>query len=425
MDAFINSGTIMVVDDKPSNLKLLGTMLKEKGHRVRIFPRGELAVTSAINDPPDLILLDINMPGIDGYEVCRRLKENEATRDLPVVFISALTDTGDKIKAFQLGGVDFITKPFQVEEVHARVDIHLTLKRVKAALEEKNRALERAFDDLKNAQQKLVLSEKMAAVGVLVAGIAHEINNPVNFIKTSTIGLEQDIADLKKLLQVYEQCGEACPIPDIRDQLHRVKAEIDYGLLLQELSELTRNILEGVRRTEEIVDSLRIYSRMDRIHTEKTDLHGLIDASLVILKNRYKNQIRIRKEYQALPAISVHPGKLIQVLLNIIANAIDAVQRKEKQEEAVITIGTTTRFRDKTAYAVIGISDNGPGIPEDILNNIFDPFFTTKKVGEGTGLGLSISIGIIQEHHGMIEVESKNGSGTTFSLLLPLDQEAA
>lgn len=424
MNASVKSGTIMVVDDKPSNLKLLGKMLKEKGHQVRIFPKGELAVKSAITDPPDLILLDINMPGMDGYEVCRRLKENETTRDLPVVFISALTDTNDKIKAFQLGGVDFITKPFQVEEVHARVDIHLTLKRVKAALEEKNKVLEHAFNDLKAAQQQLVLSEKMAAIGVLVAGIAHEINNPVNFIKTSIIGLEKDINDLAKLLQVYERCEETCPVPDIRAQSRKVKKEIDYSLLMGELSDMTRNILEGVRRTEEIIDSLRIYSRMDKVNKEKTDLHELIEASLVILKNRYKKQIRILKEYQALPLIFAHPGKLVQVLINIIANAIDAVQKKDNQEQAVITIGTGTRSIDKIDYAVIEISDNGPGIPEEIRNNIFDPFFTTKNVGEGTGLGLAISIGIIKEHQGMIEVDSKNGIGTNFSLLLPLNQEA-
>ncbi len=423
MNDFRKSGTIMVVDDKPSNLKLLGKMLKEKGHQIRIFPKGELAVKSAMADPPDLILLDINMPEIDGYEVCRRLKENQSTRDLPVIFISAFTATEDKIKAFRLGGVDFITKPFQVEEVHARVEIHLALKYIKAALEEKNKVLEQALNDLQAAQQQLILSEKMAALGVLVAGIAHEINNPVNFIKTSVVGLQNDMQDLEELIQAYETCAETCPLPIRLEQIVKIKKKIDYHLLMKEMPEMVRNVLEGIRRTEEIIGSLRTYSRLDKVETEKTDLHELIEAALVILKNRHKKQIRILKHYAPLPSISAHPGKLIQVLINILSNAIDAVQKKKEPEHAVISIETTEQLRNKTNYVLIQISDNGPGIPKDILNNIFDPFFTTKAVGEGVGLGLAISFGIMQEHQGTIEVHSNPDEGTTFSLLLPVNQE--
>ena len=419
MNESLKFGTIMVVDDKPSNLKLLGSILKDKGYQVRIFPRGDLAVKSAITDPPDLILLDVTMPGMDGYEVCRLLKENVHTKELPVVFISALSETNDKIKAFQAGGVDFITKPFQVEEVHARVEIHLTLKRIKAALEEKNRILEKAFDELKTAQQVLLQSEKMAALGVLVAGIAHEINNPVNFIKSSTVGLQKDIKDLERLHLAYEQIEHPC------NGIIKTKKEIDYDVLVQEIPELVSNILEGVRRTEEIVNSLRSYSRLESAGSQIINIHDMINSSLSILRTRYKNRIAIVKEFQGLPSVSGHPGKLIQVFINIIGNAIDALERMDNVKERQITIKTSPYSQDESPWVRIDITDNGPGIPETLLSRIFDPFFTTKEVGKGTGLGLSISIGIVKEHKGTIEVENREDGGTTFSLLLPAAEENA
>ncbi|MBU1168577.1 MAG: response regulator [Proteobacteria bacterium] len=418
-----HGGTIMVVDDKPSNLKLLGKMLREKGYVVRIFPKGELALKSAIIDPPDVILLDINMPEIDGFEVCRQLKENEKTQELPVIFISALTDTHDKIKAFKLGGVDYITKPFQIEEVHARVALQLSLKRIKTALEEKNTVLEKTLRDLQIAQQQLIMSEKMAALGILVAGIAHEINNPVNFIKTGIMGLQQDIFDLKKLLNAYERCTVKCPDHMFGQQITALKEEIDYPLLSNEIPELVKNILEGVRRTEQIINSMRTYSRMDDVKREKTDIHKLIDAALVILNNRCKNQIIIKRYDQPLPGLYVHPGKLIQVLINIISNAIDALLENDLPVQPTLTIKTSQTSREGRDYGVIEISDNGPGIPKENLSRIFDPFFTTKDVGHGTGLGLSISIGIMKDHHGTIDVKSSDNKETVFSILLPLEQE--
>jgi signal transduction histidine kinase len=414
------TGTIMVVDDKPSNLRLLEKMLGEQGYRVRIFPKSRLALKSAVKDPPDLILLDINMPEMSGYEVCQHLKTEEKTKELPVIFISALTETMDKIKAFQLGGVDYITKPFQIEEVHARIALHLTLKRTRNSLEEKNRELQKTLHHLKTAQRQLVRSEKMAALGVLVAGIAHEINNPVNFIKTSVLGLKQDITDLEELLAAHEQCGNGCENEIIRGRLQAIKNRIDYPTLKTEIPQLVGNIQQGVQRTEEIVNSLRSYSRMDRIETEETDLCDLIETALVILKNRYKKDIALMKHYHPLPKVKVQPGKLTQVFMNILSNAIDALKTKPPGDKGTISIATGVQLRDERRYAVITIADDGPGIPEEIQGKIFDPFFTTKEVGSGTGLGLSISIGIIEEHQGMIEVDTHTGRGTAFAILLPI-----
>ncbi len=418
-----NAGTIMVVDDKPSNLKLLGNILRERGYQVRIFPRGDLALKSAVSDPPDLILLDVTMPGMDGYEVCRLLKEHQTTKDLPVVFISALSETDDKIKAFKSGGVDFITKPFQVEEVHARVEIHLTLKKIKSDLEEKNRILEKAFDELKTAQQILVQSEKMAALGVLVAGIAHEINNPVNFIKSSTVGLQKDISDLQRLLRAYEDCQSSCPEKDCSARLVQVKKNIDYDILICEIPEMVSNILEGVRRTEEIVDSLRSYSRLDSAGRQPIDIHEMINTSLSILKTRYKDKITIVREFHDILPVSGLPGKLMQVFINIVGNAVDALEMMDQTRNSMIVIRTGIHSIEGSPFVKIEIEDNGPGIPHDIVSRVFDPFFTTKDVGKGTGLGLSISIGIIKDHKGFIEAGSATCGGALFSILLPADQE--
>lgn len=418
------SNTIMVVDDTPANLKLLEKMLKEQGYRVRSFPRGAMALKSALDDPPDIIFLDVNMPEMNGYEVCQQLMSDPRTRDIPVIFISALTETLDKVKAFHVGGVDYITKPFQFEEVHVRAEVHLKLVHARRAIEEKNTELQQALADLKIAQQHLVQSEKLAALGVLTAGIAHEINNPVNFIKTSALGLSADIHDLQKVLKLYEECRTECRHPTLPDRIDALKEEMEYTTVTTEIEELLDHIQEGVRRTEEIVNSLRTYSRMDTPADEKTDVHALIDASLVVLKPRYKKTISIEKSYNPVPALQVQPGRLIQVFTNILSNAIDAIHGKAAQQQGTITIRTTLQTRESGPYVAIEFCDTGPGIPGAIRDKVFDPFFTTKDVGKGTGLGLSISLGIIQDHNGLIEIANISGTGTTVSVLLPLEKEA-
>lgn len=414
---------IMVVDDKPANVRLLQRMLTERGYRVRPFLKGAMALSAALADPPDVILLDINMPEMDGIEVCRRLKASDRMKDVPIIFISAHTETADKIRGFAAGGVDYITKPFHLEEVHARVETHLKLKMTQQALEARNKALEQALTDLKATQNQLIDSEKMAALGTLTAGIAHEINNPINFIKNSARGLDNDLHDLARLLRVYMQCLTRCEQTTIHEQLVAIDKEVDLDLLLEEVPDLMHNIQEGVKRTEEIVNSLRVYSHMDTVETRKTDIHGLINAALVVLKNKYKNIVAIKLKYGIIPHISVHPNRVIQVFTNILVNAIDAIQEKNIKEDEAITIGTSLQSRNDKKHIVVAITDTGGGIPEAIQARIFDPFFTTKDIGKGTGLGLSISLGIILDHKGTIEVASTVGIGTTFSILLPVEEE--
>ncbi|MBT8339713.1 MAG: response regulator [Desulfatitalea sp.] len=416
-------GIILIVDDTPANLHLLTEILKEADYRVRPAPSGPLAIRSAQSDPPDLILLDINMPEMNGFEVCRRLKADDRLKSIPILFISALTDTDDKVRAFHAGGLDYITKPFQAEEVLARVDTHVRVRRYQVELQQRNELLEKTLDNLHAAQDRLVQSEKMASLGVLTAGIAHEINNPINFIKTGAKALERDMRDVRKLLDIYDQCGLSCTDATAQNRLRAIKSEIDYHELSSEMPTLVKNIIMGVTRAEEIVKGLRIYAQPEKQLKVPARLDELIETTLVLLKNRYKDGVVINREYAELPAIPAQPGRLMQVFSNVIGNAIDAVATNREDRTPAIDIHTGTQQADGVQYAVAHIRDNGPGISEAIKSKIFDPFFTTKDIGKGIGLGLSISYGIVRDHDGRIHVGDCDGRGAVVSILLPMNQE--
>ncbi len=417
-----SEANIMVVDDTPANLRLLEGMLRERGHEVRSFPRGALALKAAENDPPDLILLDITMPEMDGFKVCQHLKENENLKEIPVIFISARTEMFDKVKAFRSGGVDYITKPFQFEEVLARVETHLQLRQYQVELEWRNKELQQALDELKAAQTQLVQSEKMASLGVLTAGIAHEINNPVNFIGASARGLRKILRHIENVLEQYGQINPDNALEEL-ERINQFKQELEFDDLLDGLEELTANIHLGAERTAEIVKGLRTFSRLDEVEKKLADIHENLDSTLALLRNQYKGTITIRKDYGDVPPIMCYPGKLNQVFINILANAIDAIKRKEGPSAAEeIRIKTSLVDKEDKRFVTIEFIDTGPGIPEQIQNRIFEPFFTTKDVGKGTGLGLSISLGIIESHGGTIKVESTPGKGANFRICLPLQQ---
>lgn len=414
--------SVLIVDDVPANLNLLTNMLKEHGYKVRPAPSGSLAIEAALHDPPDLVLLDIHMPEMDGFEVCRRMKEEETLAEIPVLFISALTDTKDKVQAFEAGGVDYITKPFQIEEVLARVRTHLELRQMRRELKRKNKRLKKTIAQLKNTQMQLIQSEKMAALGVLSAGIAHEINNPVNFIKTSILSLQRDVEDLVRVTTLGASFCHGSDDPICKEMI-RLQQEIEYETILEEIPRLFGSILEGIRRTEEIVQSLRTFARHDEIISESVNIHEIIDFALIMLRNRYKMNVTILRDYGKVPHVRCFVGKMSQVMVNVLSNAIDAIERKEGSQVNQISIKTRTQQRDDRAFVVIDVTDTGTGIAEEHIHKVFDPFFTTKEVGKGVGLGLFITRNIVQEQGGFIEVVSPPGQGATFSIFLPQAQE--
>lgn len=420
------SCTILVVDDNPTNIQVLFDVLNESGYDVAVAKSGESALNRLQNYLPDLILLDVMMPGIDGFEACRHIKANERTRDIPIIFMTALSDAVDKVKGLSLGAVDYITKPIQYEEVLARVRVHLQLRDLSKTLEqqvaERTSELNQALHDLKQSQVQLVQNEKMSLLGQLVAGVAHEINNPVNFIYGNLQPAETYVRDLMNLVDLF--CEEN-PIqsPRIRDRM----VDVDFEFLREDLPRLLDSMKVGADRIRQIVLSLRSFSRHDEAAMKAVDLHECIDSTLMILQHRIKAKpdqtaIEIIKEYGDLPKVECYPSQLNQVFMNLLCNSIDALE--EAMEQALpeyhspwIRIQTGCLQSDRI---FIKIADNGPGIPHEVSSKIFDAFFTTKAFEKGTGLGLPISHQIIVEQHGgQLTYSSSPGYGTEFMIEIP------
>jgi len=438
---------LLVVDDTPDNLRLLSTMLIDKGYKVRAVINGEMALKAARSTPPDLILLDITMPQMNGYEVCQHLKADGKTSGIPVIFLSALDQVLDKVTAFAVGGVDYtvggvdyITKPFHLEEVLARVENQLTIHRLQKKLHEQNallqesealerekaQQLEQALQQLQQAQAQLIQSEKMSSLGNVVAGVAHEINNPISFIKGNLRPVTEYTQDLLKLVQLYEE-DLPNPTQAIQEQLEAM----DLTFLRNDLPKLIASMSIGADRIIEIVQSLRNFSRLDEAELKAVDIHEGLESTLMILQHRLKDEvgqtiIKVVKEYEELPKIECYAGQMNQVFMNVLTNAIDALHSqkslvKEADNNSLIsTITICTKLLSDFQVGIY-ITDNGPGIREEIQQRIFDPFFTTKEVGQGKGLGLSISYAIVvDEHGGQLSCLSVPGQGATLAIEIPI-----
>ena len=413
---------ILVVDDNPTNLRVLADSLKEVGHRVLIAKSGAKALQALENIKPDIILLDVMMPGLNGFETCERIKADDQLQDIPVVFMTALADTKDKVKGLQLGAVDYLTKPLQHEEVLVRVNNHVQLHRFKRDLAQQ--VTERTTE-LAQTQAQLAYQEKMSALGEMLAGVAHEINNPISFI-SGNLPLAQDyVAAFQQALQCFQTAFPELPATTA-EELEAL--ELDY--IAEDLPKILTSMQTGCDRLTQLVQSLRIFSRADDTKAKATDLHAGLEATLTILGNRLKAgqarpAVQILRQYGQLPEVVCYAGPLNQVFMNILANAIDAFdgvnQGKTYQEiEAnpnVITIQTSLL----ETQVQIQIQDNGCGMDSETLEHIFEQGFTTKAVGKGTGLGMAIAKQIITEKHGgTITCESTLGGGTIFAISLPL-----
>lgn len=287
-----------------------------------------------------------------------------------------------------------------------------------SALIKANGELNVALEDLKNAQSQLVSAEKMASLGQLTAGIAHEINNPINFVSSSIKPLQQNIEEILSVLEKYDELKKNNDLPEILKQVDDLKDSIDYDYLLNETNEIIEGIEEGASRTAEIVAGLRTFSHVDDIGIKKFDLHKGIDSTIKLLKGEINGDVEIVRNYGDMPPIEAYGGKINQVFMNILSNALHAIAKKETGEGGVITISTA----DLKGEVEISITDNGIGMDEEVKSKIFEPFFTTKDVGAGTGLGLSVVYGIMESHHGRINVTSEIGKGSTFIITLPYSQ---
>lgn len=284
----------------------------------------------------------------------------------------------------------------------------------KKLIEDKNTELNTLLVNLKEAQQQLVMAEKMASLGQLTAGVAHEINNPINFVSANIKPLKEDLADILECINKYESVIKENKLETQFAEVQKFRNKMDIGFSMQEIQNLLKGIEEGANRTSEIVKGLRNFSRLDQNLIKKTDLNEGIESTLTLLHSLYKDKIEIKKNFGKIPEVECFPGQINQVLMNILSNAIQAIPEKGE-----IFIET----REEEGTIKISIRDTGGGMSEATKQKIFDPFFTTKEVGKGTGLGLSISYGIIEKHNGKIEVNSVIGKGTQFIITLPIHQK--
>ncbi len=423
---------ILVVDDTVANLEVMDEVLSSAQYSVAAVTSGKRALQQLQEQKPALILLDIQMPGMDGFETCRQIKANPDTANIPIVFITALSDAESIAKGFSLGAVDYITKPFRETELLARVRTQVSLYLLTEKLEDEvaNRTaeLEATLGQLQQSQLQVVQNEKMATLGNLVAGVAHEINNPVGFLHGSIRNGKTYTLDLLEHLALYQQHYPA-PAPAIQEHAE----EIDLDFLTADIPKLLNSMEEATHRIKGISTSLRTFSRTDIDRKTSANLNEGLDSTLMILKYRlkadeYRPDISVVKEYGDLPLTDCFPGQLNQVFINILANAIDMfddVAQKTtfkdiEQNSQKITIRTAVPH-DKS-WVEICIQDNGIGMPESVKARIFDRQFTTKAVGKGTGLGLAIAHQIVTEKHGgTLTVKSAVGQGTTFVIKLPAE----
>jgi two-component system, NtrC family, sensor kinase len=423
---------LLAIDDSPTHLEYLSQQLTQEGYRVDKACNGPEGLSLLENQEFDCVLVDLVMPDMDGIEVCRRISEIRKSGDstAAVIMLTAHETRDDMTRGLEAGADDFVGKSSDTAVLRAR--IHALLRRkffqeenrrmleelrarelesmraqadkqaaeVRASIAEKltevNRELEGANRKLKETQAHLIQQEKMASLGQLVAGIAHEINNPLAFSLNSLFTAESNLE--KIAAEVTPHLSEAS-----QQRMLKVKSRLGH----------TR---EGMDRVKELVLGLRTFSRLDEGDLKTVDIHESIDSALLFLQYKMKGRIDLEKHYGLKLPLNCLAGQLNQVFLNLIANAVDAIENTGK---IVIVTG------EEGEYACISVSDTGMGIPEAIRHRIFEPFFTTKPVGHGTGLGLAISYGIIQAHKGILEVDSEEGRGTEFRVKIPLHLNAS
>jgi two-component system NtrC family sensor kinase len=416
---------ILAVDDSPTYLNELSSVLRDEGYEVVAARSGQEALDWLAAQSVDCILLDLVMPDLDGIETCRRIKASPIFRDIPLIMLTAHEDRVTMIEGLSTGADDFIAKSNDFEVLRARLRAQLRRKQFEdehrqireqllrseleatearavrelaearagmvATLEQKNLELVEAYAELKQAQSRLVQTAKLASLGELVAGVAHEINNPLAFV-------------ISHLGTARNSVSQLVPDPaDLERNRHWQRAE-------DRMAEMGR----GLERIRELVLKLRTFSRLDEGERKVVSVRECVDSVLTILGHRLRDHIDVETRFDAPELLDCFPSLLNQALMNLVANAIDAIDPVERAGKIVIEGG------GQGSSYLLRISDNGSGIPEALRERIFDPFFTTKEVGKGTGLGLSITYSIIKKHGGVLELRERPGGGTTAEIALPL-----
>lgn len=419
---------VLIVDDVEANLIALRSLLEGERCHVTSASSGEDALRLLLRKTFAVILLDVEMPGMDGHEVARLARMSQATRDIPIIFLTASLDADEHVgRAYGSGAVDFLLKPLDAHVLRSKVRVFLELYRGRQRLAEANRELadknrelrafaeaeaniasslrqangeiQAAYRELQAAQAQLVQSAKMASLGELVAGVAHEINNPLAFVMSH-------LETISKSLEMLRPEAPASGSPQAEEQWRRVSARLGQSR-------------SGLERIRDLVLKLRTFSRLDEGERKRVSISECIDSVVTILAHRLNERARLELDLSPPDLLDCYPSLLNQVLLNLVANSIDAIDAAQGLGTVRISAGAGAEGRT----FVITVADSGCGIPPESRDRVLEPFFTTKPVGQGTGLGLSIAFSIVKKHEGTLELSDAPGGGTIATITLPLSRD--
>jgi two-component system NtrC family sensor kinase len=400
---------ILIVEDDFVARGFLEKMVQTEGHDCILADDGRQAWDLFLQKKPRVVITDWMMPGMDGPTLCAKIRESNASHYVYTILLSARGDKSDLITGLKAGADDYIMKPFDPEELRTRIRFGQRIIQLE--------------DKFKKAQLHLIQSEKMAPVGQLAAGVAHEINNPTGFISSNLKTLSDYQADLNGLIRQYRQlvgelneCAEKEGFPTRLathlNEITSLEKDVEIDFVLNDITDLIKDCTEGTNRIKKIVLSLKDFAHPGEDKLQEADINQGIESTLNVVWNELKHNATVKKEYGDLPLVMCYPQQLNQVIMNLLVNASQALQGKAE-------IGIVTRADG--GRIEIRVSDTGCGIPPENLSKIFDPFFTTKEVGKGTGLGLNVAYNIVEKHKGTINVESEVGKGTTFTIRIPVD----
>ena len=380
---------VLIADDEPDMRRFLKSELSDD-YDVLEAANGLQALEKALQLLPDIILLDMMMPEMDGLEVCRELRQRDATVNIPIILLTARADEETKFDALEMGANDFLAKPFSSTELQARIKNLIESHHYQRKLSKQNKALTSAIEQIKETEMQLVQSEKLASLGRLSAGIIHEINNPLNFTLTGLFALRGKGKQLS---------------PEQREEYEAILNDVE----------------DGLKRVRNIVSDLRTFTHPGGGTSEPVDVADVVGAALRFLAGEWKDKAGIEQKLLPDQIAWANRNKLIHVLVNLIQNSIDALAEKKFEGDEKPTICIEGRLKGDRSLIIV--RDNGMGIDPKLVDKVFDPFFTTKEVGKGMGLGLSICYRIVQGYGGTISVKSEAGKFCEFIIDLPAKNE--
>ncbi len=403
---------VLIVEDSLMTRRLLRASLQKWQYEVTEAEHGAQAWELFRHEHFPLVLTDWLMPEMDGLELIRRIRECELPSYVYIILLTAKSEKEDLVTAMDAGADDFLAKPFDSDELRVRMREGQRIIELELKLAEQYR-------QLRMTQAALVQSEKLASLGQLAAGMAHEINNPVAYVTNNLAVLNRDVRSVIEVLRAYRRGTDvlAQEDPRLAAEVAELEAASDLAWIEENLPHLFAASLEGLGRVRNIVQNLREFARLDSAELDELDLNAALTSTLEILaRDVEEKQLAVQTSFGQLPLVVCRPGKIHQVFHNLLLNAIQASQP-----------GGTIELRTaiEREQAVVEVLDHGCGIAPEHKPRLFEPFFTTKAVGRGAGLGLAICYGIIRDHGGAIEVDSQLGRGSLFRVRLPFSSEPA